>query len=87
VKGIGYSAAEIGGDFSEDRYQGCYATFGADIGEPWALYSAVRIPGTGDPLRWRLEAREAEWGIGFPPPWDRPQPNATVKPDGSLSLP
>jgi hypothetical protein len=42
----GYSSVEIRGVFSEERYQGCFATFSGDVGEAWALYSATRIPGS-----------------------------------------
>lgn len=82
----GYPTAEIDETFSEDRYEGCYAFFLAGFGEPWAIYSAVRIPGTDTPLEWRLEMRGQEWGMDHPEPDPRPQPNAIVQHDGSLSL-
>jgi hypothetical protein len=86
VTNRGYPSAEINGAFSEERYQGCFATFANDVGKPWALYSATRIPGTEARLEWRLDAQAQRWGTGFPPPRDRPRPNASVQPDGSLSL-
>jgi hypothetical protein len=83
----GYPVVEIDGVYSEGRYQGCSATFSGDLGEPWALYSAVRIPGTDTPLRWQLDVDESRWGSGFQlPPNERPQPNATVRPDGTAFL-
>jgi hypothetical protein len=87
VEELEYPAAEIDGAYEEGRYEGCFAIFATGVGEPWALYSAARIPGNDDPLRWRLEVSEAEWGSGFQlPSQDRPQPKAIVEPDGSLSL-
>lgn len=87
VLDVGYPVVEVHGAFSEDRYQGCAATFSGDIGEPWALYSAVRIPGTETPLRWQLDVAESRWGSGVQlPPQDAPQPNATVRPNGTVSL-
>jgi hypothetical protein len=86
VSDLGYPSAEIGGAFSEDRYQGCFVTFSGGAREPWALYSATRIPGADTPLRWMLDAFEPHWGSGFPTPRDQPRPNATVEPDGSVSL-
>lgn len=82
----GYPRAEIDGTFSEDRYQGCVATFSGDVGDPWALYGATRIPGTPKRLRWKLDVSAKEWGTGLPPPWDRPRANAIVRRDGSLAL-
>ena len=82
----GYHGAEINGAFSGQRYQGCSATFADDVGEPWSLYWATRIPGTQARLEWKLEAMAERWGTGFPSPWDRPRANAVVQPDGSVSL-
>ena len=82
----GYLRAEINGAYSEDRYQGCVAIFADDVGEPWALYGATRIPGTEERLEWTLDVRAKRWGTGFPPPRDRPRSNAIVQLDGSLSL-
>jgi hypothetical protein len=82
----GYPSAEISGAFSEARYQGCFATFSGEVGEPWALYSATRIPGTDTPLWWRLDVDDPRWGAGFPPPWNQPRPNVLVHSDGNVSL-
>jgi hypothetical protein len=88
VRDGGYPSAQIGGAFSESRYQGCFATFAGHIGEPWALYPAVRIPGTDRPLRWRLDVSERRWGEGTqPPPGEEPRANVDVEPDGSVSFP
>jgi len=86
VAGRGYPRVEINGAFSEERYQGCVATFAGDVGEPWALYGATRIPGTDVRLEWKLDVRAYRWGTGFPPPRDRPRANAIVQADGSLAL-
>jgi hypothetical protein len=86
VAKLGQQMAEINGVFSEERYQGCVAIFADEVGEPWALYGATRIPGTEARLEWKLDARAQRWGTGFPPPRDQPRPNAIVQPDGSLSL-
>lgn len=82
----GYPTAEIKGAFVQGCYQGCFANFVEAIGEPWALYSATRVPGEESPLRWVRELRGRRWGIDFPEPEPRPQPNALVLPDGSLLL-
>lgn len=87
VSVLDYPSAEIGGAFSEDRYQGCFVTFSSGVGRPWAMYSATRLPGTDRELRWQLDVAEREWGSGFQaPPFDRPRSNASVRPDGSLVL-
>jgi hypothetical protein len=80
----GYSAAEIEGASAEGRYQGCFASFAEAIGEPWALYSASRIPGQDRSIRWVLDLSGDRWGIDFPEPEPPPEPNALVLSDGSL---
>jgi hypothetical protein len=82
----GYPVADIEGAFVEGRYQGCFAWIGGAIGQPWALHSATRFPGEAEPLRWVLDMRGERWGIDFPEPEPRPEPNALVLPDGSLEL-
>jgi hypothetical protein len=86
VTAHGYPTAEIDGAFVEGRYQGCFTWFVHAMGEPWALYSATRIPGEDTPLRWRLDLRGRRWGSDFPVPEPVPEPNTIVLPDGSLSL-
>jgi hypothetical protein len=81
-----YATAEIDGTFVDDRYQGCFTWFVHSMGEPWALYSATRIPGEDTPLRWRLDIRGRRWGSDVPIPEPVPEPNTIVLPDGSLSL-
>jgi hypothetical protein len=82
----GYATVEIDGTFSDNRYQGCYASFVQGIGEPWALYSATRIPREDRSLGWRLDMHGGRWGSDFPVPEPVPEPNAIVLPDGSLSV-
>jgi hypothetical protein len=82
----GYAMADIGGSFAEDRYQGCFAWFVGATGEPWALYSATRIPGEDTLLRWRLDLRGRRWGRDVPVPEPVPEPDAAVLQDGSLSI-
>jgi hypothetical protein len=86
VAAQGYATAKIDGTFEEERYQGCFASFVQAVGEPWALYSAIRIPGEGRPLRWRLDIHGRRWGSDFPEPEPVPEPNAVVLPDGSLRI-
>jgi hypothetical protein len=62
----GYPAADIDGTFSEGRYQGCSAWLLDVVGEPWALYSATRIPGEETPLNWKLALRGRRWGAMSP---------------------
>lgn len=81
-----YPVAEIEGAFVVGRYQGCFLWLVEAIGEPWALYSATRIPGEDRLLRWVLDMRGERWGIDFPEPEPRPDPNSLVFPDGSLRL-
>jgi len=82
----GYPVVEIDGAFVQGRVYGCGASFVEATGEPWALYSATRIPGEDRSLRWVLDMRGKRWGIDFPEPEPRPEPNALVLPDGSLRL-
>lgn len=82
----GYRVVEVGGAFVEGRYQGCFASFVEAPGRPWALYSATRIPGQDQPLRWVLDMRGESWGIDFPEPEPRAEPNALVLPNGSIRL-
>jgi len=82
----GYATADIGGVFQEERYQGCSAWFVHGIGEPWALYSATRIPWEDRPLAWVLDLRGRRWGSDAPVPEPAPEPDSVVLPDGSLSL-
>jgi hypothetical protein len=81
-----FESAQIEGAFVEGRYEGCFAWFVQGTGEPWALYSAMRVPGENRPLRWVIDLRGQRWGIDFPEPEPKPQPNASVLEDGSLSL-
>jgi hypothetical protein len=81
-----YPTADVEGAFVEGRYQGCFAWFGAGTGSGWAFYSATRIPGEERPLRWVVDMRGRRWGVDFPVPEPRPDPNAVVRPDGSLQL-
>ena len=82
----GYTTADIHGAHVEGHYEGCFASFVGAVGEPWAFYSAARIPGEDRPLRWQLDWRGSQWGIDIPVPEPEPEPNAVVRPNGSLSL-
>ncbi len=86
VVAAGYTTTDIDGVFQEGRYQGCSAWFVDGIGEPWALYSATRIPGEDTPLVWGLELRGRRWGSDAPVPEPAPEPDSVVLSDGSLSL-
>jgi hypothetical protein len=86
VSANGYRAVQIDGTYSEGRYGGCFAWFLHDTGEPWALFSALRIPGEGRPLRWTLDLRGRRWGIDIAVPEPVPGPNAVVVEDGSIRL-
>ena len=85
VRAQAYAKAEIEGVFEEGRYQGCSAWFIQTTEGPWTFYSATRIPGEDRPLRWTFGTHVRRWGSEFP---NDPTPdlNATVLPDGSLSL-
>ena len=86
VAARGYPTVRIEGVFSEDRYEGCVASFLGAPTERWALFGATRIPFEDDrPLRWRLEIRGSRWESEFP---HEPFPtlNATVHADGRVSL-
>ena len=82
----GYTKTDIDGVFQEGRYQGCSAWFVHAIGEPWALYSATRIPGDDRPLVWGLDLHGRRWGNDAPVPEPAPELDFVVLPDGSLSL-
>ena len=86
VAAHGYPTADIDGVFQEGRYQGCSAWLVQGIGEPWAIYSATRIPGEERPLEWVLDGHGSRWGISFPVPEPAPEPDVVVLTDGSLSL-
>ena len=81
-----YSTADIDGAYAEERYEGCFVAFVDAVGEPWAFYSAARIPGEKQSLRWGLDWRGSQWGVDIPVPEPAPEPNAVVRVDGSLSL-
>lgn len=86
VASRGYPTVDIDSVFQEGRYQGCSAWFVQGIREPWAIYSATRIPGEERPLEWVLDGHGPQWGISFPVPEPAPESDAVVLTDGSLSL-
>jgi hypothetical protein len=79
-----YWFLDVAGVFSEGRYEGCGATFFGGQGEPWAMFSAVRVPRQERPLRWVLDLRGQSWGFDDPLGEPRPTPNAIVLPDGRI---
>jgi hypothetical protein len=81
-----YTRGDVDGAYVEDRYEGCFVALVDAVGEPWAFYSAARIPGEKRSLRWDLDWRGSRWGIDIPVPEPAPEPNAVVRADGSLSL-